>query len=68
VVVCPRVARLLFCYLLADNSFPKSDCYWKGFATPKEKQRVGKAPTLGAAGLIWLPSGGIQDTCPKSVG
>jgi hypothetical protein len=47
----------------------KSDCYWKGFATPKEKQRrVGETLMLGAAGLIWVTSNGIQDTSPKSVG
>ena len=60
-VVCLRVARLLWCYLLADDSFPKSDCYWKGLATPKES-RVGKT-LMGPTDLIQVTSGGIQDTC-----
>jgi hypothetical protein len=63
VVVCLRVARLLWCYLLADDSFPKSDCYWKGLATPKES-RVGKT-LMGPTALIQVTRGGIQDNLLK---
>ena len=62
-VVCLRVAMLLWCYLLADDSFPKSDCYWKGLATPKES-RVGKT-LMGPTALIQVTRGGIQDNLLK---
>jgi hypothetical protein len=48
VVVCLRVARLLCCYLLADNSFPKKWLFLEGICHTKRKTESGKGSNVGS--------------------
>jgi hypothetical protein len=48
VVVCPRVAILLCCYLLANNSFPKKWLLLKGICHTKRKTESGRGSNVGS--------------------
>jgi hypothetical protein len=67
VIVCPRVARLLFCYLLADNSFPKKWLLLEGICHTKRKTESGKGSNVGGCwpdlASKWWNTGHLSKEC-----